>query len=158
MIAISDLRERPGFADAVADRVWRAFWKDDGHPPEELAGPVRQNLGAGPIPTAFVAHDGERFVGTVSLIACDEERRPLYTPWIAALWVEPEDRRRGIGAALVDRAADFAFGTGATRLYLLSRERRRAYYESLGWLVLERDVPEPGLHVLIRDGQRETSR
>jgi len=96
-----------------------------------------------------VAHEAERFVGTVSVIANDEERRPHYTPWVAALWVEPEDRRQGIGAALVRRAAEFAFGTGATRVYLLSRERRRAYYEGLGWSVLEADVLEPGLHVLI---------
>ncbi|WP_414471423.1 GNAT family N-acetyltransferase [Microvirga sp. M2] len=90
-------------------------------------------------------------MGTVSVIACDEERRPHYTPWVAALWVEPGDRRRGVGAALVERAAKFAFGTGAARVYLLSRERRRAYYESLGWSVLESGVLEPGLHVLIRN-------
>jgi len=119
---------------------------------------VRQSLEAGPIPTTFVAHVGERFAGTVSVIACDEEQRPHYTPWIAALWVEPEDRRRGAGAALVERAAEFAFGTGATRIHLLSRERRRAYYESLGWTVLEADAPEPGLHVLIRNVRAETSR
>jgi len=112
---------------------------------------VRQSLGAGPIPTTFVAHAGERFVGTVSVIACDEERRPHLTPWIAALWVEPDDRRQGAGAALVARAADFAFATGADRIHLLSRERRRAYYEGLGWSVAEADVLEPGLHVLVRD-------
>jgi len=148
---IDDLRDRPEFADAVADRVWRAFWKDSGHPLELLTGLVRQSFGAGPIPTAFVAHDGKRFVGTVSVIANDEDRRPHYTPWVAALWVEPEDRRQGIGAALIERAAEFAFGMDATRIYLLSRERRRAYYEGLGWSVLEADMLEPGLHVLIRN-------
>ncbi|SCX83512.1 Acetyltransferase (GNAT) family protein [Microvirga guangxiensis] len=112
---------------------------------------MQQSLGAGDIPTSFVAHDGEQFLGTVSLIVCDEEARPQYTPWIAALWVEPEHRRGGIGASLVDRAAEFAFGTGASRIYLLSRERRRAYYEGLGWTVLEADAPEPGLHILVRD-------
>jgi predicted N-acetyltransferase YhbS len=74
------------------------------------------------------------------------------------LWVETDERRQGIGAALVDRAAEFAFGSGAARVYLLSRERRRAYYESLGWSVHEADAPEPGLHVLIRNAGKETSR
>lgn len=134
----------------MADRVWRAFWKDGGHPLELLTGLVRHSLGAGPVPTTLVAHDGARFVGTVSVIACDEERRPDYAPWVAALWVEPEDRRRGVGAALVQRAVGLTLGTGAARVYLLSRERRRDFYEGLGWSVLERDAPEPGLHVLVR--------
>ena len=121
----------------VADRVWRAFWKDKGHPLSLLAGLVQENLGPGPIPRALVAHEGGRFVGNVSVIACDEETRPHYTPWVAALWVDPEERRRGIGAALVGRAATFAFRTGAERIYLLAGPHRRSFYEGLGWTVLE---------------------
>ncbi len=153
-IAISDLRDRPDFAEAVADRVWRAFWRDKGHPLSLLTGLVQENFGAAPIPTAFVAHDGNRFVGTVSVIACDEETRPQYTPWVAALWVEPEDRRRGIGAALVDRAVGFAFEAAAERVYLLSGPRRRSFYEGLGWSMLEMTSPEDGMFILIRDAKK----
>jgi GNAT superfamily N-acetyltransferase len=109
---------------------------------------VRESFGKGPIPTAFVAHEGERFLGTVSIIACDEETRPRYTPWIAALWVEAEHRRQGTGAALVEKAVAFAFGTGATRVYLLAGSHRRSYYEGLGWSVLEQT--EDGMFVLTR--------
>ncbi len=112
---------------------------------------VGGSFGAGPIPTVLVAHDGEQFLGTVSLIACDEEARPQYTPWIAALWVEPEHRRRGIGAALVDKAANLAFAIGTQRVHLLTRERRRSFYEGMGWLVLEADAPEAGLFILKKD-------
>jgi GNAT superfamily N-acetyltransferase len=112
---------------------------------------VGESFGTGPIPTALVAHDGERFLGTVSLVACDEETRPQYTPWIAALWVEPEHRRRGIGAALVDKATDLAFTIGAQRAFLLTRERRRSFYEGMGWQVLEADAPEAGLFILRKD-------
>jgi predicted N-acetyltransferase YhbS len=125
---------------------------------ELLKGLVQQNFGAGTIPRAFVAHEGERFLGTVSIIACDEDRRPHYTPWIAALWVEPEVRQQGIGATLVERATEAAFSTGSGRVYLLSRERRRAFYKGLGWAVLEADELEPGLHVLVRDAEEKTSR
>jgi GNAT superfamily N-acetyltransferase len=147
---ISDLRDRPDFAATVADRVWRAFWKKDGHPLELLTGLVHQNFGPGPIPTALVAHEGERFLGTVSIIASDEEARPQYTPWVAALWVEPEHRRRGIGALLVEKAVLFAFNTGAERVYLLSRAHRCAFYKGLGWIVLEVDAPEDGMFILSR--------
>ncbi len=111
---------------------------------------VGESLGDGPIPTSLVAHDGEQFLGTVSLIACDEETRPQYTPWIAALWVEPERRCRGIGAALVNKASELAFRTGAQRVYLLTRERRLSFYEGLGWQVLEANAPEPDLFILIK--------
>jgi predicted N-acetyltransferase YhbS len=114
-----------------------------------LTGLVQENFGAGPIPTALVAHEGDRFVGTVSLIACDEDSRPQYTPWVAALWVEPGDRQQGIGAALVERAVEFAFGTGAKRAYLLAGPHRRSYYEGLGWSVLE--TTEDGMFILALD-------
>ena len=148
-VTISDLRDRPDFAEAVADRVWRAFWKDKGHPLSLLTGLVQENFGSGPIPTALVAHEGGRFVGTVSVIACDEETRPHYTPWVAALWVEPECRQQGLGAALVERAAEFAFGSGAGRVYLLSGPHRTAFYEGRGWTVLE--MIEDGMFILTRD-------
>ncbi len=91
-----------------------------------------------------MAHEGDRFIGTV--IVCDEETRPHYTPW-----VEPEYRQQGIGAALVDKAAEFAFGSGAGRVYLLSRPHRRSFYEGLGWSVLE--TLDDEMFILIRDAE-----
>jgi predicted N-acetyltransferase YhbS len=116
-----------------------------------LTGLVQESFGPGPIPTALVAHEGDRFIGTVSVIVCDEETRPHYTPWVAALWVEPEYRQQGIGAALVDKAAEFAFGSGAGRVYLLSRPHRRSFYEGLGWSVLE--TLDDEMFILIRDAE-----
>jgi predicted N-acetyltransferase YhbS len=114
-----------------------------------LTGLVQENFGPGPIPTALVAHEGGRFLGTVSIIACDEDTRPQYTPWVAALWVEPEHRRRRIGAVLVERAVECAFGTGARRVYLLARPHRHSYYEGRGWFVIEQ--AEDGMFILARD-------
>ncbi|WP_246179384.1 GNAT family N-acetyltransferase [Microvirga thermotolerans] len=106
------------------------------------------------MPTTLVAHEGDLFLGTVSLIACDEESRPDYSPWIAALWVEPEHRRRGIGESLVDRAFRLARDAGAGRVYLLAGEARRAFYEKRGWSICEADVPRSGMHVLVRSAIR----
>src|ERR1700676_306991 len=137
---ISDLRQRPEFFDAVADRIWQAWWKADGHPLDDIAGRLRENLNAAPIPFALVAHDREAFLGTSSVIASDLAERPQLTPWVAAVWVEPAARGRGIGAALVDRAARDCFALGFARAYLCARQQRSGFYERLGWTSIERDV------------------
>lgn len=150
-LTISDLRQRPEFFDIVADRIWQAWWKDSGHPRDYISGRLRENLTAEPIPMALVAHDGVAFLGTASLIACDLEERPQYTPWVAAVWVEPQHRSRGIGAALAERATSDCFGLGLTRVYLCARPARSGFYRRLGWISLEHDVGKHRMTVFIRD-------
>jgi N-acetylglutamate synthase-like GNAT family acetyltransferase len=135
----------------VADRIWQAWWKADGHPLAYISGRLRENLSATPIPFALVAHDDGAFLGTASAIASDLAERPQFTPWVAAVWVEPQARRRGIAAALVDRATQDCFALGIGRAYLCARPQRAGYYERLGWTPIERDVGPHRMSVLIRD-------
>jgi N-acetylglutamate synthase-like GNAT family acetyltransferase len=149
---ISDLRQRPEFLDTVAMRIWQAWWRDTGQPLDYIAGRLqRENLNAEPIPFALVAHDGAEFLGTSSVITADLPERPQLTPWVAAVWVEPQARRRGVGAALVNRAALDCFALGITRAHLCARRERAGFYERLGWIRVERDVGPLGLSVLIRN-------
>jgi N-acetylglutamate synthase-like GNAT family acetyltransferase len=149
---ISDLRQRPQFLDTLADRIWQAWWRDSGHPLSLIFGRLRdENLNTNPIPFALVAHDGEAFLGTASVIASDLAERPQWTPWIAAVWVEPEARRRGVGGALVNQATRDCFALGVGRAYLCARAELSAYYERLGWTPIERDVGPRRLSVSIRD-------
>jgi GNAT superfamily N-acetyltransferase len=108
-------------------------------------------MGAAPIPLALVAHDGARFLGTASVIASDLAERPRLTPWVAAVWVEPPARGHGVGAALVDRAAQDCFALGFARAYLCARPRMSRFYERLGWQILERKVGPHQLSVFVRD-------
>jgi GNAT superfamily N-acetyltransferase len=148
--AISDLRERPEFFDTVADRIWRASWKDAGYPLEYITGRLHENLNAEPLPIALVAHDDAMFLGTSSVIASDLEERPQLTPWVAAVWVEPCARSRGVGAALVERAARDCFALGMTHAYLCARPALTGFYGRLGWIPVERDVGGHGLTVFIQ--------
>jgi predicted N-acetyltransferase YhbS len=148
--SISDLRQRSEFFDTVADRIWRAWWQDSGQPLEYISGRLRENLNAEPIPAALVAHDGAAFLGTASVIASDLAERPQFTPWLAAVWVEPQHRARGIGAALVERATRDCFALGVNRVYLCARPARSGYYERLGWIPVERDVGARGLVIFRR--------
>jgi N-acetylglutamate synthase-like GNAT family acetyltransferase len=148
---ISDLRQCPEFFDTVAERIWRAWWQPGGHPLVYIQDRLRENLNGAPVPFALVAHEGNAFLGTASAIASDIPDRPQFTPWVAAVWVEPPARRRGIGAALVGRAAQGCFALGFARAYLCARPHRSGFYESLGWTAIERDVGPEQMNILIRD-------
>jgi GNAT superfamily N-acetyltransferase len=148
---ISDLRQRREFFDTVAMRIWQAWWEADGTPLDYISSRLRENMNAGPIPFALVAQDGEAFLGTASVIASDLAERPQLTPWVAAVWVEPEARRRGVGAALIDRATHDCFALGASRTYLCARPRLSRFYEGLGWTILERKVGSHHMSVFVRD-------
>ncbi len=93
------------------------------------------------IPCAWVAFiDGEA-VGSVSLIEQNLDARPDLSPWLAALWVRPEHRGQGIGAALVRRCEEEARRLGTDRLYLYT-ETAVALYARLGWMVLSEEEYE----------------
>ena len=89
------------------------------------------------IPTSFVAVDADQPVGCASLIEHDMLARPELSPWLAGVFVPREHRRRGIGAALVERVVQEARSLGVQRLYLYT-PGSGALYLRLGWSVLER--------------------
>ena len=145
---VSDLRDHRGFCNDVADRVWRAWWRHKGITLDYIGGRVEENLRGDAIPFCMVAHDGNRFLGTASVIASDLDERPEYTPWVAAVWVDPSHRRNGIGAALVRTAASETFKRGFERAYLCALPAKVAFYEGLGWTRTEDNVNGHGLSVL----------
>jgi GNAT superfamily N-acetyltransferase len=150
---ICDLRQRPEFFDAVADRIWRAWWQPHGHPLAAVCDRLRQNLDDTPMPLALVAHDGATFLGTASLISNDLPEREHLTPWVAAVWVDPGHRGRGIGAAVVARAAAACFALRIGRAYLCARPERDSFYAGLGWTAIEHGVGPRQLTVFFKDAE-----
>ncbi len=152
---ISDLASVPHFFDTVADRIWRAWHAPRGATLAHLRERLSENMGGAPLPKAFVAHDGPKFLGTISLIASDLDERPQYTPWAAALWVEPGARRAGVGTALLRRAASAALASGAQDVYLCAQERLCAYYLNRGWRLVETEAGPRRLSIMRRDSRQE---
>jgi N-acetylglutamate synthase-like GNAT family acetyltransferase len=141
----------PSFSTGLLTESGARGWKPTGYPLDYISGRLRENLNDAAVPFALVAHDGEAFLGTASVIASDFAERPQWTPWVAAVWVEPQARQHGVGAALVDRATLDCFALGVSRAYLCARPQRAGYYERLGWIPIERDVGQHRMSVLIRD-------
>ena len=150
-IILSDLRGRPGFGGAVADRIWRAWWKSAGTPLDHVTGRVAEALSPSGFPLVLVAHAGDRFLGTASLIASDLAARPDYTPWVAAVWVDPDARRCGIGSALLRAISDKAFALGFDRLHLCANHDKAGFYAGLGWTVTETGVGTKRSNIMTLD-------
>ena len=91
----------------------------------------------GPLPVVLGAfHDGE-CVGTVSIVDRDDlDDVDHYTPWVAAMIVDPDRRGQGIGRALLaaalGRCRDLFFG----RVYLWTHDQFD-WYRRLGWREVE---------------------
>ena len=139
-IEISDLRDVPEFTDIMADRLWTAWWRDEGRMSrEELGAMIGDAITSSGIPLALIAHRGDVFCGTVSVIEDDLPIRPHYGPWLAALWVEAHARRQGIAESLIDAArARAAYLTDVLHLYCTPENT--PFYERRGWLRVETDV------------------
>lgn len=137
---IHDLRERPDLLDAVAAAIWLTFWQRKGSALSELQAGFRKHLAPGDLPFTLAAEVDGAFAGTVSLIACDEPERSDLAPWLAALWVAPEHRRSGLGAALVTEIERRAAALGLARLYLSARPTIVPFYEKRGWRAIDREI------------------
>ena len=78
----------------------------------------------------------------------DPNPRPDLTPWLAALYVAPEFRKRGIGAALIKAIEDHARNVGTKTLYLYTSEAE-TFYAGLGWSVRDRFTQNGEANVLM---------
>src|SRR5687767_21860 len=88
------------------------------------------------IPLTVVAHDNGELLGSASLIPHDMDTRMELTPWLAGVFVAPEHRRRGIGAALVRQIMAEAGRLNVPVLYLYTVHSEK-FYASLGWSLQE---------------------
>lgn len=139
-VQVTDLRVVPEHCDAVADRVWNAWWRTKGTPFSYIRRLVDENLRSTGIPFALVAHLDGRFVGTASVIESDLEERPDLTPWVAAVWVDEEYRHTGVGTTLVRAAMTGAVAVTRGPVYLCAKRAVAPFYEGMGWHRIAEDV------------------
>ncbi|HBH02667.1 MAG: hypothetical protein A3J29_05520 [Acidobacteria bacterium RIFCSPLOWO2_12_FULL_67_14b] len=109
----------------------------------ELAGRCERDQ----LPITFVALVDSEAVGSASLVVCDMDTRPELSPWLAAVYVLPAFRRRGIATALVTHALAQARRFGDRHLYLWT-DSAASLYRRLGWHPLGEE-PYKGKTVLV---------
>lgn len=99
---------------------------------EEALADLQSHTGHACIPTTFVALEGSQLLGSASLILDDFEAAGHLSPWLASVFVTPEQRGKGIGSKLVTRAMLEARQLQIPKLYLFTAGQA-AYYRQFGW-------------------------
>ncbi len=146
-VQISNLRAVPHFAATLADRAWNAWWTDK-IPLSEYRTWVDACLPGDGVPMALVAHDSDHYLGSAKLIPSDLDSRPQYTPWIAAVWVDPEHRRQGIATRLLQAAAAAVQQAGFASVYLCASAANTDFYLARNFRQIETDVEHLNIFVL----------
>lgn len=137
MIEVTNLEYLPDLAPMIADRCWHAWWTDSDVTLAQYQAAIEGMRVSERIPTAFVAHQNKHYAGSTLLIENDLEERPMLTPWIAALWVEPAFRRQGIAGRLINAARSQATQFGHKSCYLHANEATSPYYAARGFTRIE---------------------
>lgn len=136
---IEYLSDRPEFLPTLAQwhyQEWSALRPGDSVEARMIR--LKSWSGRDDIPLTVVAlSDEQLLLGSASLIEHDMDDRLELTPWLAGVFVAPEHRRRGIGAALVWRIMDEATSLQVPRLYLYTVDST-PFYASLGWSPVEK--------------------
>jgi GNAT superfamily N-acetyltransferase len=94
-------------------------------------------LGNPTIGRLFVAREGRRVVAMASLLYTVSTAEGGKAAWFEDLVVHPDERKRGIGEALLKHVVDQARAEGVLRITLLTdmqNERAQAMYRRVGFV------------------------
>jgi N-acetylglutamate synthase-like GNAT family acetyltransferase len=85
------------------------------------------------VPTSLVLLENEVLLGSVSLLEVDAEAlSSIGSPWLASLYVKPEERGKGHGAQLVKALIQHAKNISISEIFLFTPEHK-IFYQQLGW-------------------------
>ena len=133
MMNIINLAEAPEHISQIA--AWHhAEWGylNPGGTVETRIERMKRYLSGAKIPAMYIAVDGSALMGTAALVESDMDSHTELSPWLASVFVNPDYRQRGVGAALVKKVMEEARIQGISPLYLFTPDQQR-FYESLGW-------------------------
>ena len=97
---------------------------------------LKKRLHKNRIPTSFIVIVNDQPVGFACLIEHDMDTHRHLTPWLAGVFVIPDQRKKGIGSQLVRRVMSEAKNLNIKTLYLFTPDRKH-FYKRLGWQVIE---------------------
>ena len=137
-VEIDLLADHPELIETLAPLVaehWRPILAQE--TVESRTATLRDHLNRNNLPIAWVAHSQSTVFGTAALRVHDLPGHEHLSPWLGGVFVVPQFRGKGIGAALcaaVEQDAKKLHGTSALYLFTLDKQ---AWYKRLGWSMFE---------------------
>ena len=128
--------DEPAF-EIIARWRYDAFFAEDGGTFEESRDALRVWMAGLGYETALLAEIDGQPAGSCLFVREEIDPRHDLTPWLAALYVAPEFRRRGVARALVRAIEQHARGVGCCELFLYT-VTAEAVYARLGWTSRDR--------------------
>ncbi|WP_169194846.1 GNAT family N-acetyltransferase [Devosia sp. MC1541] len=150
-LTICRLQNARTHLDVVTDRLWRTWWQPYGETLESVQSALSAVLDAKEFPFTLVALLEGQFAGTVTAIDSDIFERPELSPCLAALWVEDWARGKGVARALVAEVTMRLRQLEHHTVYLSAKPPLQAFYERLGWQIIEQNVGLELLTIFSRD-------
>lgn len=102
------------------------------------------------LPISWVALHKGMPVGMVSLKEFDLQSHRHLSPWLSALYVIPQFRKRGIAENLIKEVIACATQQGQPFIHLFTDHRNASYlstyYQKRGWDLLEKTIDNDGLY------------
>jgi len=148
-IALKQLSDCPEHLETVALWMYNEWWNKRCESPEIVLSQLRTHKKLDAVPYNIVAL-GEP-VGSCCVIENDCIHRPEYAPWVAAVYVRPEFRRRGIASMILQEAASIAARAGVKCLFIDCLALTAPVYEKNGWAIHEREVGDKESVVMLRE-------
>ena len=128
---IINLREHPAWLERAAD-YFSARWRIDR---QLYIDSMTDSLSTAlPVPRWYLMLRGDAILGGCGLIDNDFMVRTDLSPWLCALYIEPEARGHELGAHLLAHVRHEAAALGIDTVYL--NTDHVSYYERYGWRYL----------------------
>ena len=141
-IRITYLKDHP---EAIPDlaRIWHevlgSIWRPN-ISIECFEKTLNANLNNSVLPITYLAFDGVKLVGGVSLLD-NYIIRPHLTPWMGSLVIAPEYQKMGVGGMLVDTVKKKSIELGFEKLYIFVFELSLIdYYQQRGFKTIGIDI------------------
>ena len=95
-IALKQLSESSKHLDTVGRWIYEEWWSKRGRSLEDVLMWLRSHTKLDTVPYSVIALAEGEPVGSCCVIENDCIHRPQYAPWVAAVYVSPDFRRRGL--------------------------------------------------------------